>query len=87
MKCATGVPRYRGEVRVDGADVATVTASAWSPTLECGIGYVRFDHAEDWVGRTVTVAVNEGSQELGVVVTLPFFDGEKLIPRGLPAPA
>jgi glycine cleavage system aminomethyltransferase T len=87
VRCPSGIPNYRGNVWVDGTPVGSVTAAAWSPTLDCGIGYVRFHDADDWVGRPVTVTTEHDLQALGEVVTLPFFDGEKLIPRGLPSPA
>jgi len=87
VRCATAVPQYRGDVLNEGAAIGSITASAWSPTLECGIGYIRFRHADDWVGRTVTVATEEGGTAPGEVVPLPFFDQEKRIPRGVSSPA
>ncbi len=85
VRCATAVPRYRGGVLDDGTAVGSITAAAWSPTLECGIGYVRFLEADDWVGRNVTVATDDGGSAQGEVVSLPFFDQEKRIPRTTPS--
>ena len=67
------------EVRVDGAVVGHVTAGAWSPFLERGIGYVRMREPGEWVGTEV-----RGAEDAGFgVVALPFYDAERAIPRGL----
>jgi aminomethyltransferase len=67
------------EVRVDGAVVGHVTAGAWSPFLERGIGYVRMHEPGEWVGTEV-----RGAEDAGFgVVALPFYDAERAIPRGL----
>ncbi len=63
--------------------VGRVTAGAWSPYLECGIGYVRFDAAGDWPGRTLSLRTADGETHPCEIVGLPFYDPEKRIPRGL----
>ncbi len=83
LKTADGVPAYQGEVFEDSTVVAHITAAAWSPTLECGIGYVRFREAADWIGRTLTVQTVDGGVTSCEIVALPFFDEGKKIPRGL----
>jgi len=56
-----------------------VTAGAWSPFLERGIGYVRMREPGEWVGTEV-----RGAEDAGFgVVALPFYDAERAIPRGL----
>ena len=60
-------------------DVGRVTTGAWSPFLECGIGYVCMHAPGSWLGA-------ELRREDGAafrVVELPFHDREKAIPRGL----
>jgi glycine cleavage system aminomethyltransferase T len=60
-------------------DVGRVTMEAWSPFLECGIGYVCLHAPGSWLGA-------ELRREDGAVYTiveLPFHDREKAIPRGL----
>lgn len=81
------VPAYRGVVRDGDRPVGHVSAATWSPTLECGIGYVRFDEASDWLGRTLSVDAKDGSRAECEIVELPFLDPEKRIPRGLAAAA
>lgn len=51
LVCRTATPGPRGAVTQNGRSVGHVTAAAWSPTLDRGIGYVRFDAADEWIGR------------------------------------
>lgn len=76
-------PLYRGNVFEGSEAVGRVTAATWSPTLECGVGYVRFREAADWVGRTLAVQAVNGEAVPCEIVSLPFYDEEKKIPRGL----
>ena len=86
---ATGIPTRDNQVLVDGQVVGRMTVGDWSPTLEAGIGYVRFhtpsDHPEGWLGAAVVFRDNTGSEHAVEVVNLPFFDADKRIPRGLEA--
>lgn len=83
LKCPDAAPGFRGAV-LDGAKkVGRVTAAAWSPFLQAGIGYVRVDAARDWAGRKLTVETTQGSVRECEIVDLPFYDPEKRIPRGL----
>jgi glycine cleavage system aminomethyltransferase T len=66
-------------VSFDGSAVGTVVAGAWSPRLDQGVGYVVMDVAVDWLGRDVAL----GGGGTGQLVTLPFYDAERAIPRGL----
>ena len=83
LKTANGVPAYRGLVLDGNSEAGCVTAAAWSPTLECGIAYVRFGEAGDWVGRTLSVQTADDEVVDCEIVELPFYDREKKIPRGL----
>jgi aminomethyltransferase len=83
IKCPTGRPCRNAEI-IDGETrVGRVTASAWSPYLECGIGYVRFDKTGDWEGRVLSMKTPQGGLVGCSIVALPFYDSEKRIPRGL----
>ena len=59
----------------------------WSPTLERGIGFVRFDAplegTGEWLGQSVTWRDRDGTDHATAVARLAFFDAEKRIPRGL----
>jgi aminomethyltransferase len=85
VRGADGQPVAGDGVLVDGAVVGRVTVGDWSPTLETGIGYVRFDAPTDGGWRGQSVLVRGASGEFpGEIVDLPFFDPEKRLPRGLP---
>lgn len=83
VTCKTATPGYRAAVTENDTAVGHITAATWSPTLECGIGYVRFDEPDDWIGKTLSVTSEDGEVMECSVVALPFYDKEKKIPRGL----
>ena len=77
-----------GQVPVPGMAVNTgdrqvgvVTTGAWSPHLAQGIGYVRFSDPGEWLGTLVTLP--EAGASEAKVVTLPFLDPERRLPRQL----
>lgn len=83
----TGVPSAGHAVLIGEQVVGHITAGSWSPTLEKGIGYVRF-HAPDeqqmgWLGQAITLRDASENLHPAHVVNLPFYDAEKRIPRGL----
>ncbi|MFT5399694.1 MAG: glycine cleavage system aminomethyltransferase T [Planctomycetota bacterium] len=82
LKTADVVPAYRAGVFDNSVAVGQVTAAAWSPTLECGIAYVRFNAADDWIGQTLSVRRVDDQLASCEIVALPFFDEQKKIPRG-----
>lgn len=86
----TGIPRVGTVVLDDDAEVARMTIGDWSPTLKKGIGYVLFDDPESargpWVGQSLKIRDPEGKTHDCEIVSLPFFDAEKRIPRGLETP-
>ena len=72
-----------GDVYDENRQVARLTATHWSPSLNAGIAYVRFDEAGDWVGRTLMLDVRDGARLPCEVVPLPFYDPDKEIARGI----
>ena len=82
LKCEA-VPDMNHEVRDGPRIVGYVTGGAWSPYLQSGIGYVRFNEPGEWVGRTLSLKVEEAGVYPCEIVELPFYDPEKRIPRGL----
>ena len=83
ITCARATPDS-GDTVMDGDKaVGRITAGAWSPFQNCGIGYVRFDEAGDWKGRALSLVGQDGKATPCTVVPLPFYDPEKRIPRGL----
>lgn len=82
LKCEA-VPDMDYEI-LDGQHVVGyVTGGAWSPYLQSGIGYVRFNEPGQWAGRTLSLKVEEGEICPCEIVELPFYDPEKRIARGL----
>jgi aminomethyltransferase len=83
----TGVPRVGTKVMSGGTPVGRMTIGDWSPTLQKGIGYILFDQPESakgaWAGQTLDIQTPDGKEHQAQVVTLPFLDPDKLIPRGL----
>lgn len=83
----TGIPSAGFDVLADNQLVGHITAGSWSPTLEKGIGYVRFhapsEQHESWLDQTVTLRDASGGSHFAQVVNVPFYDAEKRIPRGL----
>ncbi len=63
--------------------IGNVTAIAYSPYLKSLIGNVRLSKAGNWFGKKVLTLFN-GKDKIEVqICALPFYDKEKLIPRGL----
>ena len=86
IKCPGAIPRMDDIVAENGARAGRITAGVWSPYLDSGIGYVRFDSARDWVGQSLTLCASNGEKYECEIVSLPFYDPEKRIPRGLDHP-
>ncbi|MYE74348.1 MAG: aminomethyl transferase family protein [Acidimicrobiia bacterium] len=82
--CPTAVPEAFMRVHFENGPVGHITVGTWSPTLEAGAGYVRFDRPladDDWLGKTVLLQDQEGSLHESNVDLLPFIDKEKQLPR------
>jgi aminomethyltransferase len=83
VKCPAATPTM-GCAVLDGVrPVGRVTAGAWSPFLDCGIGYARFSEPGAWAGRALSVTTSDGESHPCEIVALPFYDPDKRIPRGL----
>ncbi len=83
LKCRAATPAMNVPV-LDGQEaVGRVTAGAWSPFLDCGVGYVRFSRPGDWVGRNLALKTAAGEIVPCEIMALPFYDPDKRIPRGL----
>ena len=81
-----GVPRVGNVVLAHGKPVGHIRVGDWSPTLQQGVGYVLFDacdHSIAWVGQRLTLRDADGQEHDCKVVTLPFFDAKKRLPKGL----
>ena len=83
LRCKDYTPHTSDLVLSDNAPVGRVTTGAFSPYLECGIGYVRFDKPSDWSGKILTLQSYKFGEVSCTIVDLPFYDQEKLLPRYL----
>ena len=86
LVCATAAPDAAMDVHFENSPVGHVTIGTWSPTLDTGVGYVRFDRplaGDGWLGKTVFLHDHDGTPHEGTVDTLPFVDKEKRLPRAV----
>ena len=82
LTCKTETPTSGSKV-LDGDNIiGHITAGVQSPTLQLGIGYVRFYKPENWPGRELILKLPNGSTHKANIVNLPFFDQEKNIVKG-----
>ena len=82
LTCKTETPTSGSKV-LDGDNIiGHITAGVQSPTLQLGIGYVRFYKPENWPGRKLSLRLPNGSTHKANIVNLPFFDQEKNIVKG-----
>ena len=84
LVCATAMPEAGMHIHFNGSPVGHITIGTWSPTLDTGVGYVRFDRpllGDDWLGKTVRLHDHDGTPHAATVDTLPFVDKEKQLPR------
>ena len=82
--CSTAMPQAGMDVYFENGPVGHVTIGTWSPTLDTGVGYVRFDRplpADDWLGKTVFLHDHDGAPHEATTDTLPFVDKDKQLPR------
>ena len=84
LVCATATPQSGMHVHFENGPVGHVTIGTWSPTLDRGVGYVRFDRplpGDDWLGKTVFLHDHDATPHEATVDTLPFVDKDKRLPR------
>jgi glycine cleavage system aminomethyltransferase T len=82
FKCHQGQPKTGSTVVRNDLPVGRVTAFANSPYLQCGVGYILLDKP-DFIRESSLGVVDREGRECPVQLTsLPFYDVEKLIPRG-----
>ena len=83
LKCSGALPSVASTVLDGDAPVGRVTMGVQSPTLECGIGYVRFNEPGDWPGRSLHIRLPSGDVHPCQIVDIPFVDPHKRLARGL----
>ena len=83
LTCASATPTMSSTVFDGDEPVGRMTAGTHSHTLGCGVGYVRFKHPGNWLGRTLRLQFPDGKAHPCEIVDLPFFDKNKEIVRGI----
>ena len=83
LRCRAATPAMNLSVLDGQQAVGRVTAGAWSPFLDCGVGYVRFSQPGNWAGRSLALKTSAAETVPCEIVDLPFYDPNKRIPRGL----
>jgi aminomethyltransferase len=83
LKCKSAKPIMNNTVLKAEHPVGRVTAGAWSPYLDTAIGYVRFNTPGDWAGQRLSLLSSDDERHECEIVSLPFYDPDKKIPRGL----
>ena len=83
LKCADALPCVASTVLDGATPVGRMTMGVHSPTLECGIGYVRFDKPGDWKGRSLRIRLPTGDVHPCEIVDIPFVDPKRRLARGL----
>ncbi|MXW34244.1 MAG: aminomethyl transferase family protein [Chloroflexi bacterium] len=83
LTCSDALPSAASTVLDGDTPVGRMTMGVRSPTLERGIGYVRFNEPGDWKGRSLRIRLPSGDVHPCEIVDLPFVDPEKRIVRGL----
>ena len=83
ITCKTTVPKAGSKIKINDKQVGYITAGVPSPTLQQGIGYVRFYEPNDYMNKEIEIILPDNSSHTGVVVDLPFYDKEKKIVKGI----
>ena len=83
ITCKTTVPKAGSKIKINDKQVGYITAGVPSPTLQQGIGYVRFYEPNDYINKKIEMILPDNSSHTGVVVDLPFYDKEKKIVKGI----
>ena len=83
LTCKTETPISGSKVINGGKIVGHITAGVHSPTLNTGIGNVRFYEPNDWPGKSLDLKLPNGNLHKAEIVNLPFFDKKKHIVKGI----
>lgn len=74
------VARGGDAVRHEGRQVGTVSSAMWGPTIEKSIALATLDTPAWHEGTALEIATEAGAMAARVV-SLPFFDAERKLPR------
>ncbi|MEQ9260930.1 MAG: aminomethyltransferase family protein [Roseovarius sp.] len=83
LRCATAEPLIGADLMAGGSRIGHVTAASWSPFLGEGVAIVRLTEGGHAARTDVQVHGRDGALHSARLVSLPMYDEEKKIPRGL----
>ena len=83
LTCKKMIPFGGLEILDNEQVVGHTTAGAFSPQFKSGIGYVLFKKKENWPGKKLTLRSVDQTLYDCQIISLPFYDENKKIPRGL----
>lgn len=81
LRCEGAIPSVGDLVLDSGSLVGRVTTGAYSPFLETGIGYVRFDLPGEWHGKSLVLRSSRHGDKICELCNLPFHDAESACPE------
>ena len=82
MRTTNAVAQLGDTITLDGETIGSVRATAWSPYLQCGVSIVRMQSTSHGPDTEVAVDTIDGRTAAAVLCTMPFYDADRLIPRG-----
>ena len=83
LTCKKMIPFGGLEILENEQVVGHTTVGAFSPQFKSGIGYVLFKKKENWPGKKLTLRSVDETLYDCEITSLPFYDENKKIPRGL----
>lgn len=83
MRVRQGIAERGRTITINGDIVGRVCSSTWSPYQECGVALVRMDDPDMGPGTEVEVTGTDGSTYSAQICSLPMYDAEGAIVRGI----
>ncbi len=83
MQVEDGIAVLGRAISINNEIVGHVCSSTWSPFLKCGIAIVRMDSADHGPETKVSVEGIDDKQYSATICTLPMYDENREIPRGI----
>ena len=83
MRVSGGIAQLGRSVLINGEEVGHICSSSYSPYQECGVCIARMDSPSHGPGTVVDVETTDGPTCSAELCSLPMYDSQRQIPRGL----